>query len=107
VAIEQAVGKWELELKPAEFVIGPSDRVNRAIKATTDLPANTGNLFQQVSGDDVLLSLVAKWPCAGGDRAEIGDRINAVVLLTPKVGSQGSMHQGSGNMASKGIVPWH
>jgi hypothetical protein len=49
VAIEQAVGKWELELKRAEFVIGPSDRVNHAIKATDDLLANTGTVVSSES----------------------------------------------------------
>jgi hypothetical protein len=37
IAIEQAVGKWELELRRAEFVVAQADRVNHVIKATDDL----------------------------------------------------------------------
>ena len=44
MAIEQAVGKWELELKRAEFVVSQNDRVNHIIKATDDLLANTGTV---------------------------------------------------------------
>jgi hypothetical protein len=34
-----------------------------------------------------VLCLVAEWSCAGRDRGEIGDRVNAMVLFTPKVAS--------------------
>jgi hypothetical protein len=44
-------------------------------------------LVEQVSGDDLLLRLIAEWPLASGDRSEIGDCENAVVLLAPKIGS--------------------
>ncbi len=49
MAIEQAVGKWELELKRAEFVVAPNDRVNHVIKATDDLLANTGGVVSSES----------------------------------------------------------
>ncbi len=49
MALEQAVGKWELELKPAEFVITQDDRVNHVIKATDDLLTNTGTVVSSES----------------------------------------------------------
>ena len=49
MAIEQAVGKWELELRRAEFVHGGNDRVNHVIKATDDLLANTGTVVSSES----------------------------------------------------------
>jgi hypothetical protein len=49
VAIEQAVGKWELELKRAEFVVEPKDRIDHVIKATDDLLANTGTIVSSES----------------------------------------------------------
>jgi uncharacterized protein DUF4231 len=49
VAIEQAVGKWELELRRAEFVVAQNDRVNHVIKATDDLLTNTGAVVSSES----------------------------------------------------------
>jgi hypothetical protein len=49
MALEQAVGKWELELKRAEFVLPQNDRVNHVINATDDLLANTGTVVSSES----------------------------------------------------------
>jgi hypothetical protein len=49
MAIEQAVGKWELKLRRAEFVVAQADRVNHVIKATDDLLANTGTVVSSES----------------------------------------------------------
>jgi hypothetical protein len=49
MALEQAVGKWELELKRAEFVVAQNDRANHVIKATDDLLANTGTVVSSES----------------------------------------------------------
>lgn len=49
VALEQAVGKWELELKRAEFVVDQKDRLSHVIKATDDLLTNTGTIVSSES----------------------------------------------------------
>jgi len=49
MALEQAVGKWELELKRAEFVLPSDERVIHVIKATDDLLANTGTVVSSES----------------------------------------------------------
>jgi hypothetical protein len=49
MALEQAVGKWELEIRRAEFVLAPADRVEHVIKATDDLLANTGTVVSSES----------------------------------------------------------
>lgn len=49
MALEQAVGKWELELRRAEFVVVQKDRVDHVIKATDDLLANTGTVLSSES----------------------------------------------------------
>jgi hypothetical protein len=49
MALEQSVGKWELELKRAEFVIAQGERVNHVIKATDDLLTNTGTVVSSES----------------------------------------------------------
>ena len=49
MALEQSVGKWELELKRAEFVIAQGESVNHVMKATDHLLTNTGTVVSSES----------------------------------------------------------